>query len=168
MPVASADIKDFVSSCWFAHGSTALLRREAFDRVGPTDPGLRRLEDYDWFIRFALLGGRLEIWPHFAALIEVRSKAGMQSAEPSIAHLRAKYANPAARLPPDVINQIEACLDFELASIRSADGRWLATLFYLCRSFWRVPRTTLHLRRLWTRTAVDLPGPGGRPRRVFC
>jgi len=157
MPVASADIKDFVSGCWFAHGSTALLRREAFDRVGPTDPALRRLEDYDWFIRFALLGGRLEIWPHFAALIEVRSKAGLRSAEPSIAHLRAKYANPATRLPPDVINQIEACFDFERASIRSADGRWLATLFYLCRSFWRVPRTTLRLRRLWSRTALDLP-----------
>jgi hypothetical protein len=103
----------------------------------------------------------LEIWPHFAALIEVRSKAGMQSAEPSIAHLRAKYANPAAGLPPDVINQIEACFDFELASMRSADGRWLATLFYLCRSFWRVPRTNLHLRRLWKRTAVDLPAGYG-------
>ena len=69
IPVASADLKDFVSGCWFAHGSTALLRREAFARVGPADPALRRLEDFDWFIRFVSTGGRLEVWPHIAAVI---------------------------------------------------------------------------------------------------
>jgi glycosyltransferase involved in cell wall biosynthesis len=156
IPLASADLKDFVSGCWFAHGSTALLRREAFARVGATDPGLRRLEDFDWFIRFVAMGGRLEVWPHIAAVIEVMGKPPASIAQATIAHLRAKYLGPGtpSRLAPDMVNQLEACFDFEMASSLSAQRQWLPTAFYLARSFWRVPRTTLHLRRLWTRPAA--------------
>ena len=151
IPLPSADIADFVSGCWFAHGSTALLRREVFARVGETDPGLRRFEDFDWFIRFALAGGRLEVWPSVAAIVEVTKKPRVSAVEDIVAHLRAKYADPDGpyRLAPKTINQLEACFDFELASSLSADGQWPRTLVHLARSFWRVPRTTLHLRRLW-------------------
>jgi len=151
IPLASADLNDFVSGCWFAHGSTALLRREAFACVGPTDPGLRRFEDYDWFVRFALAGGRLEVWPHVAAIVEILKKPPVATAEEVVSYLRAKYAGPGSsyRLAPDVINRMEACFDFELASSLSADKQWLATVAHLIRSLWRVPRTTLYLRRLW-------------------
>ena len=151
IPLASADIDDFLSGCWFAHGSTALLRREAFARVGESDPALRRFEDYDWFVRFALAGGRLEVWPHVAAMIEVTKKPQVAAVEDVVTHLRAKYTDPHGpyRLAPKDINRLEACFDFELASSLSADKKWLPTLVHLARSFWRVPRTTLHLRRLW-------------------
>jgi glycosyltransferase involved in cell wall biosynthesis len=151
IPLPSADIADFLSGCWFAHGSTALLRREAFARVGECDPVLRRYEDYDWFVRFALAGGRLDVWPHVAAIVEVTKKPRVAAVHEVVDHLRAKYADPNGpyRLAPDAINRLEACLDFELASSLSADKKWLGTLMHLARSFWRVPRTTLHLRRLW-------------------
>lgn len=151
IPLPSADIEDFLSGCWFAHGSTALLRREAFARVGETDPGLRRFEDYDWFVRFALAGGRLEVWPHVAAIIEVSRKPRVAAVEDVVTHLRAKYTDPRGpyRLPRKAINRLEACFDFELASSLSADKRWLPTFVHLARSFWRLPRMTLHLRRLW-------------------
>ena len=151
IPLPSADLNDFVSGSWFAHGSTALLRREVFARVGPTDPGLRRFEDYDWFVRFALAGGRLEVWPHIAAIVEVLKKPPVSAVEEVISHLRTKYARPGGpyRLPPDVINRMEGCFEFELASSLSADKHWLGTAVHLIRSFWRVPRTTLYLRRLW-------------------
>ena len=151
IPLPSADIADFVSGCWFAHGSTALLRREAFARIGPTDPALRRLEDFDWIIRFALAGGRLEVWPHVAAIVEVAKKPRVAAVEDVISHLRAKYGDPGGpyHLAPAVINRLEACFDFELASSLSAHKQWLPTLFHLARSFWRVPRTSLHLRRMW-------------------
>ena len=151
IPLPSADIADFLSGCWFAHGSTALLRREAFARVGECDPGLRRFEDYDWFVRFALAGGRLEVWPHVAAIVEVTKKPRVTAVHEVVDHLRAKYTDPDGPygLAPDAINRLEACLEFELASSLSADKKWLPTLMHLARSFWRVPRTTLHLRRLW-------------------
>jgi glycosyltransferase involved in cell wall biosynthesis len=151
IPLASADLRDFVSGCWFAHGSTAVLHRDAFARVGQTDPALRRFEDYDWFLRFALAGGRLEVWPHVAAIVEVMKKPRVSDVEEVVAHLRAKYADPHGpyRLTPEVINRLEACFDFELASSLSADRKWVPTLVHLARSFWRVPRTSLHLRRMW-------------------
>jgi glycosyltransferase involved in cell wall biosynthesis len=151
IPLGSADINDFLSGCWFAHGSTALLRREAFARVGESDPALRRFEDYDWFVRFALAGGRLEVWPHVAAIVEVSHKPRVSAVEDVVAHLRAKYTDPHGpyRLAPRAINRLEACFDFELASSLSADKQWVPTLVHLARSFWRLPRTTLHLRRLW-------------------
>jgi glycosyltransferase involved in cell wall biosynthesis len=151
IPLPSADIADFVGGCWFAHGSTALLRREAFARVGEYDPGLRRYEDYDWFVRFALAGGRLDVWPHVAAIVEVAKKPRPAAVHEVVDYLRAKYRDPNGPycLAPDAINRLEACLDFELASSLSADKKWLPTLMHLARSFWRVPRTTLHLRRLW-------------------
>ena len=151
IPLPSAQLADFVSGCWFAHGSTALLRREAFARVGETDPALRRFEDYDWFVRFALAGGRLEVWPYVAAIVEVTKKPRVSAVREVVDHLRAKYADPHGpyRLAPQAINRLEACFDFELASSLSADRKWLPTMIHLARSFWRVPRTTLHLRRLW-------------------
>ena len=151
IPLPSADIDDFLSGCWFAHGSTALLRREAFARVGESDPGLERFEDYDWFVRFALAGGRLDVWPQVAAVVEVSKKPRVSAVHDVVRHMRAKYADPQGpyRLAPRAINRLEACLDFELASSLSADKKWLPTLIHLARSFWRVPRTTLHLRRLW-------------------
>lgn len=151
IPLGSADIDDFLSGCWFAHGSTALLRRDAFARVGESDPALRRFEDYDWFVRFALAGGRLDVWPQVAAIVEVRQKPRVSAVEDVVAHLRAKYTDPHGpyRLAPKAINRLEACFDFELASSLSADKKWLPTIVHLARSFWRLPRTTLHLRRLW-------------------
>jgi glycosyltransferase involved in cell wall biosynthesis len=151
IPLPSAKLEDFVSGCWFAHGSTALLRRETFARIGGTDPALRRFEDYDWFVRFSLAGGRLEVWPYVAAIVEVTKKPRVSAVHEVVEHLRAKYADPQGpyRLAPEAINRLEACFDFELASSLSADKKWLPTLIHLARSFWRVPRTTLHLRRLW-------------------
>src|SRR5215471_13482243 len=110
IPLPSADIADFLSGCWFAHGSTALLRREAFAKVGASDPGLRRFQDYDWFVRFALAGGRLEVWPQVATIVEITRKPRVSAVEDVVAHLRAKYTDPNGpyRLAPKAINRIEA------------------------------------------------------------
>jgi hypothetical protein len=74
--------------------------------------------------------------------------------------LRAKYldANGTYRLAPEVVNQFEACFDFELASSLASEKQWLLMLFHLGRSFWRVPRGSLHLRRLWTHPASSASG----------
>jgi GT2 family glycosyltransferase len=155
-PAGSGDVADFVGGSWFCPGSTALLRREALARVGPTDPALRRLEDVDWFVRFALLGGRLAVWPHAAALIEVARKPGTEAAIRATGHLRAKYIDAASssRLPPRLANRLEAYLQLEMASNLAADGRWLAAALHLVASWRRVPRTTLHVSPLWTVPAV--------------
>jgi len=151
IPRGSDNPLDFASGCWFSPGSTLLLRREAFSTVGPYDTGLSRLEDLDWFLRFALAGGRLDRWPHVAAMIELGGKPRRDALEQSARHLLAKYAEPGAthRLASAFVRRLKAYLDIERASIAAADNAWPLMLFYLARSFMRVPRLTLHLERFW-------------------
>jgi glycosyltransferase involved in cell wall biosynthesis len=160
IPVESANSIHFASGCWFAPGSTALCRKHLFVLIGPYDTQLRRLEDLDWFLRFALAGGQLKVWDDLAAVIEIGSKPQLSALEESAAHLKTKYAkmNNSNRLPPGLMRRLAAYLDIERASILAADGRWLGMLSYFAQSFLRVPRLTIHLERFWRYCAL----PQGR------
>lgn len=151
LPRASDNPLDFASGCWFSPGSTLLLRRDVFAKVGPYDTALARLEDLDWFLRFALAGGRLERWPHVAAMIELGGKPRRDTLEQAAYRLLTKYAAPGSpnRLAAPFIRRLKAYLDVERASIAAANRAWLLTLFYFARSWLRVPRMTLHLKRFW-------------------
>src|SRR5690606_21296872 len=59
IPVASQSAADFYAGCWFCPGSTLMLPRAVFDDVGRLREDIRRLEDYEWFLRFGRAGGRL-------------------------------------------------------------------------------------------------------------
>jgi glycosyltransferase involved in cell wall biosynthesis len=151
IPRASNNPLDFASGCWFSPGSTLIAHRNVFQAVGPYDIGLSRLEDLDWFLRLALAGGRLERWPHTAALIELGGKPSLKALEQAAQHLMAKYATPdsPARLGSAYINRLKAYIDVERASIHAAQRRWDLVSFYMARSLFRAPRVTLHLERFW-------------------
>src|SRR5690606_16089725 len=63
VPANARDAADFASGCWFAPGSTSLVPKTAFARVGPFDEQLGRLEDFDWFLRLGLAGGSVNVAP---------------------------------------------------------------------------------------------------------
>lgn len=151
VPRASADPRYFASGCWFSPGSTLLVRKAVFIRVGLFDTSLRRLEDLDWFLRFARAGGRVECWRKVAAMIELGAKPDFAILDASARRLLSKYAaaGGADRLPAPCVRRLKAYLDLERASVVAARSRWLLTLWYLVRSLVRVPRTTLHLERFW-------------------
>jgi GT2 family glycosyltransferase len=155
MPREASSPQEFVCGCWFSPGSTSLFRKEIFERVGPWDPKLRRLEDYDWFLRFALAGGRLQVWNTVAAVIELEGKPSMDVLDATARHLLWKYASAASQhlLPRSSVRRLRAMLDVERASICRYQGQWLGTIFYLVRSFARVPRVTIHLRHFWRQEA---------------
>jgi glycosyltransferase involved in cell wall biosynthesis len=156
IPKESARPVDFASGCWFAQGSTMLARRDVFDRVGPSDPALHRLQDLDWFLRFALASGKLKVWQKIVAVIETGPKPRPAVLEASVQHLRAKYvaASSPHKLPPDFVRRLEAYFDVERASLFAAQGRWFRTISYLGRSVLRVPRLTVSLRRFWKYQAL--------------
>jgi len=151
IPIESDKPIHFASGCWFAPGSTILFLRETFKQIGPYDSTLRRLEDLDWFLRFALAGGRLKVWDDLAAVVEVGPKPRLSALDDSAAGLQAKYAGPGSAhcLPPDLRRRLGAYLDVERASIFAAQRQWLAMLSHLARSFLRAPRLTVHLERFW-------------------
>lgn len=151
IPVESDRPIHFASGCWFSPGSTILFHKEVFERIGPYDPNLRRLEDLDWFLRFALAGGQLKVWDDVAAVIETGPKPQLSALEDSAAYLQAKYTGKrsAHRLAPELLRRLNAYLDVERASIFAAQRRWLRMLSCMARSVLRVPRLTIHLERFW-------------------
>lgn len=153
VPRASANPLHFASGCWFSPGSTLLVRKAVFRRVGLFDTSLRRLEDLDWFLRFVRAGGRVECWRKVAAMIELGAKPEFAVLDASARRLLSKYAAPdgADRLPDPYVRRLKAYLDLERASVAAARSQWLLTLWYLARSLVRIPRTTLHLERFWDR-----------------
>ncbi|KAF0124088.1 MAG: glycosyl transferase [Xanthobacteraceae bacterium] len=61
-PSPASDSPDFFQGCWFSPGSCVILNRsEVLRTVGGLDRRLRRLEDYEWFIRLGLAGFELKI-----------------------------------------------------------------------------------------------------------
>jgi glycosyltransferase involved in cell wall biosynthesis len=45
--------RDIRFGCTISPGSTLMVERRAFDEIGPFDETLRRLEDWDWLLRFS-------------------------------------------------------------------------------------------------------------------
>jgi Glycosyl transferase family 2 len=153
IPCEAASPEEFVCGCWFAPGSVILFRKDVYERVGPWDAQLRRLEDYDWCLRFALAGGRLKVWQGVAAIAEVEGKHSAPVLETAARRLLSKYGPGGEQLVLTglMARRLRAYLDVERASVRRYRGQWMAMLFYLGRSFLSVPRTTIHLRRFWTK-----------------
>jgi glycosyltransferase involved in cell wall biosynthesis len=162
IPRESADPLDFASACWFAPGSTLLARREAFDRIGPYDVELRRLEDLDWFLRLALRGGRLKVWGKAAAVIDRESQFSGIHLTQAVARLSQKYFTNGSpdRLPGKLARRLRAYLNIERAASCARQKRWFGLLFYLGWSFCLVPRMTLHLARFWR---FEAPPPSIEP-----
>jgi len=153
IPRPSDNALVFASGCWSSPGSTLILRKDVFARIGPFDASLPRLEDIDWFLRFGLAGGRLEVWPHSVAIIETGPKPHRATVEEAVRCLRRKYTDGGApqQLRPPLRRRLLASLDLELASASAGHRQFVAAAVYLARSWLRVPRLSLHLERFWTR-----------------
>ena len=148
MPIASADLADFASGCWFCPGTTVVLPRGVFDVVGPFDPTLRRLEDVDWFLRFALAGGRLEVAPMTGAVVSVGGRGRREQVSAACAHILRRHEED---LEPALRRNLLAYLDLERAAAARNDGHLLAMAGYVARSFAARPRRQLPMRRWWDR-----------------
>ncbi|MGO4706742.1 glycosyltransferase family 2 protein [Microvirga sp. 2MCAF38] len=150
VPMESADPSDFASGCWFSPGATVLIPKRAFDIVGPFDPALRRLEDLDWFLRFALAGGKLRTAPLIGCIIGIGRRANPRNVFQSAAIIEQKFAaNSNPGVTPRLLRRLRAWLHVERAVALRNDGKPLGMIAELLRSFALVPRTRLHLRSWW-------------------
>jgi glycosyltransferase involved in cell wall biosynthesis len=161
LPIASADAADFVAGCWFCPGSTVIVRRAAFARIGGFDPGLRRLEDLDWFARLALAGGRLAVAPMQGALIR-REARGNFAAVDAAAETIARRFQADPRLTPAMHRRLAAWLAVERAFACRTERRWAAMARFAVRSLLEVPRTSPQLGRWWRAVSPALPDAAAR------
>lgn len=150
LPHASASLADFCSGCWFCPGSTVLMSRRALLRAGGFDPRLRRLEDLDLFLRFALAGGRLAVAPFVGATIRKGSNARRLHVDQAAAILRGKFARTLAEhAEPGLRQRLEAWLAVEQAAAAFNEGQRVRGAMHLARSLALRPRLGLHLADWW-------------------
>jgi glycosyltransferase involved in cell wall biosynthesis len=145
-PRASCDPIDFASGCWTCPGSTALLSREAWRRSGGQDPALRRLEDYEWLMRWGFAGGRIGVYADVAAEISRGGRATPATTRAAADYIRAKHGATSA----GVRRRIESYLALELAAACLHHGEVVGGTVALARSWWLKPRLRAALEPFWT------------------
>ncbi|WP_439497848.1 glycosyltransferase family 2 protein [Bosea sp. (in: a-proteobacteria)] len=150
MPVGATEPRDFASGCWFCPGSTVVIGREAWNRVGPLDAGLRRLEDLDWFLRFGLAGGKLVVADVIGAAIRHGAKNNQPLVDAAARRISERFATD-ARVTTPVLRNLRAYLDMERAASAYRGGNPAQATALMLRSLLGKPRAGLHLRQWWRR-----------------
>lgn len=150
LPRASHSLADFCSGCWFSPGSTALLPRAMLIDVGGFDQRLRRLEDFDLFLRLAINGGTLAVAPFFGADIRKGQNAHRADVDPAASYLRAKLLTGRSAVTLGGLERrFDSWLSVEEAAAAYNDrcfGRFLSRMLY---SLALVPRRSIQLGDWW-------------------
>ncbi len=157
IPKETAHISDFVAGCWMCPGSTLFCHRSAFERTGPFKGELRRLEDYEWMLRFAKRGGQLHVSSNPGAIIAPSSLPKLQPVQNAINTIRGSInADPALELSTSDLRSMESYFELELTAAYLGDGRKLKALLHLLKSFCLKPRLQASLQNFWHRSD-DVP-----------
>lgn len=150
LPRESRNASDFAAGCWFAPGSTLLLPREVFNLVGPFNCNLRRLEDYEWFLRFALLGGKLLVAPKIGAIVSIGNRSRLNNVMHAKIMIENVLAAERITVPSWHFRRLsQAYLSLELAKAAQNEKRYLLMLSHLLRSFFFKPRFQIALEQWW-------------------
>lgn len=149
IPIDGHRPEDLAAGCWYSPGSTALLTRAAFATVGPFDEKLERLEDLDWYLRFALAGGVVVTLPEVLVDVRVGGRPSLVKLDRSIARLKSKWLAEQSPLSPSARTRLESYLCFERAAACYDNHNWVGLATALTRSVWLVPRWRGHLEAWW-------------------
>lgn len=145
MPIESADLLALASGCWSCPGSTALFSRAAWRQSGGQDASLRRLEDYDWLLRWGAGGGRLAIAPIVAAEITRGDRAPSQTIAAAAARLREKHATR----DENVRRRLDSYLALEAGAALLHEGKFASGTVALVQSWLLRPRLRAALEPFW-------------------
>lgn len=145
-PRASADPADFVSGCWSCPGSTALMSRATWDLSGGQDPMLRRLEDYEWLLRWGFRGGSLAVFNGIAAEISRGGRADAALVEQAAAYIMDKHR----RVGTALRRRMQSYLALELAASRLHGGAPVSGALSLAHSWVLHPRAQASLEPFWS------------------
>jgi glycosyltransferase involved in cell wall biosynthesis len=144
-PIAASDPKVLASGCWYFPGSTGLFSKTTWNRVGPLDSSLRRLEDLDFGLRLANAKGVLIVAPMPAAVVRRSAPAGLGAVSAAADHILAGIGQG----DPTIRRRLAAYLAVERANSAYGEGRYGGVAANLIRSLLLRPRLSIHQNRFW-------------------
>lgn len=150
-PLPAGELPIFAQGCWYYPGSTALISKAHWETIGLLDERMKRLEDFDWGVRFGLRGGQLSAVPEPLAVINPSSAALPTEVGAAACAIAAKFgaAGP-LQLPPRVHRHLRSYLLLERAASRLRQRDYVRMAADLARSWLLYPRTQAQLSELRT------------------
>jgi glycosyltransferase involved in cell wall biosynthesis len=148
IPVRAASRSDHFEGCWFCPGTTLVIHKQAFAQCGPYEETIRRLEDYEWFLRFAMAGGRLVVVEGCCAVINRGHNNKRELVETAVSYIKASYLARAGLTRAERRGMM-AYLHLELAGACRNDECYLRMFWHVFTSLWYRPRLRIQLRNWW-------------------
>lgn len=128
-----------LSACNVSFGSCALVRRSAFEAFGMLDEAMRRLEDWDWLLRYT---AKRPIAALSEPLAIVHGGAGWPAVEVVAAatnQIWDRHRAAARATAPKALRLLRSTILYERAVALRHHGRPLAALWFLGRSIVAFP-----------------------------
>ncbi len=145
--------KDILFGCSISPGSTLLVAREAFEKVGPFNEALRRLEDWDWLLRYIEHGEMLFLPQPLAHIHLAPVEAARTNPDPvlqAIYHIRAEHLPRLREKGGLARRRFESSLLIEIAARMYRRNRPFAAIRYVMASLAIFPfRNQAFFRSLW-------------------
>jgi glycosyltransferase involved in cell wall biosynthesis len=129
----------FLFGCRISPGSTLMVSRRSFDEIGPFDESLRRLEDWDWLIRYSR---RWRLHVVSEPLVRVHGSASPDVNQVLLAleALQQKYVQGGALSSPREVRQFQSSIMVEKAAAHYRRGAILPAVYHVCCSLGVYPR----------------------------
>lgn len=148
LPVATTKRSDFFTGCWFSPGSTMICETKLFkETIGGYDEQLRRLEDFDWFMRFGMSGGKLMVQQLSAATIEIERNKDVFAVQDAGEKLVQKYRG--LNVGTAELKMLQAYAYLENAVANWHAGNYPRALLWLAKSLTKAPRVKLQMSPGW-------------------
>jgi len=139
--------------CNLSPGSTALVRRAAFERHGFFDERLRRLEDWDWLLRYSATND-LVVVEALLARIHVAERMNAFAVDEAAGVMLEKHGAAMRRQGYWTAAQFRAAMLLEQGATSFYAGRYMRALACLAESLVRYPLKPAAFFRQLTRRAV--------------
>ena len=123
-------LSDLVWGCFVSPGSTLICRRDVYKEIGDYDVALRRLEDWDWLLRYAV-AHRLGFLAEPLARVEATGRPDPDMAFAAIERMKQNHMKG---LPPAEQRQFKAAIEVVRAATLQRNGKVLAAAFSLIKS----------------------------------
>jgi len=144
IPTVPRSLAEFTGGCLFNPGSTLIAPAGVFQKTGFFREGLRRLEDYEWFLRFALHGGEVET----LGKILVKINKGLRPSPETVSKAVQDLGGTVDRLPKLIASRARAYLALEQASAHWYARNRLRFLAHFGRSLLHAPRLSVQLTKM--------------------
>lgn len=164
IPLPAHGPADFFRGCWFSPGSCIILNRQEVLRLaGGADGSLRRLEDYEWFVRIGLAGFVLKVQDMAGAGIERGSNTSLAAVSAAADAISLRIAGLTRDRQDKAVlrRRANAYLRYERAASAWREKRLAAFALLMAGSLAESPRLKLSPLPGWT--LRHAPAPRVRP-----